>query len=111
MTEKIEHAEAVIEYMRKKEVRGEVKCIVKEKQLHLNNRKQIQLPKGAVRLLDKIKITDSSNWCIFYYLFRDTLVAKDIDEALELSYRDMHLNNGYRWQVVTLDGRRVDASG
>lgn len=47
----------------------------------------------------------------FYFACRDTLVCKDLGDAMEINkYSAKHMK-GKRWRIVTLDGKLVDVSG
>ncbi|XP_029636692.1 structural maintenance of chromosomes protein 4 [Octopus sinensis] len=68
------------------------------------NRK-ITTPESVPRLFDLVKIKDSTIAPAFYFALRDTLVAKDLDQATRIAYGKT------RYKVVTLQGALIDISG
>ena len=57
------------------------------------------------RLFDLIKVSDPKVKTAFYFALRDTLVAKDLDQATRIAYGKQ------RFRVVTLNGQLIDQSG
>ncbi len=57
------------------------------------------------RLFDLIKVQDESVLPAFYYALRDTLVAKDMDQATRIAYGQL------RYRVVTLGGELIEMTG
>ena len=65
----------------------------------------IQTPQNVPRLFDLINVSEERYKSAFYHYFRDTLVAKDINQATEVAYgRD-------RYRVVSLGGDLIEVSG
>jgi structural maintenance of chromosome 4 len=62
-------------------------------------------PENAPRLVDLVRCKDKRFRKAFYYVLRDTLVAKDLDQANRLAF------GAQRWKVVTLDGKVIDKAG
>lgn len=62
-------------------------------------------PENAPRLFDLIRISDERVRPAFYYGVRDTLVAKDLDQATRISYGRV------RFRVVTLGGDVIEIAG
>ena len=62
-------------------------------------------PENVPRLFDLIKVKDGKILPAFYYAVRDTLVAKDLEQATRIAYGKT------RYRVVTLDGQLIDQSG
>ena len=62
-------------------------------------------PENVPRLFDLIKVKDDKILPAFYYAVRDTLVAKDLEQATRIAYGKT------RYRVVTLDGQLIDQSG
>ena len=58
------------------------------------------------RLFDLIQVKDKKILPAFYYALRDTLVAKDIDEATAIG-----LQGRVRHRVVTFKGELIETSG
>ncbi|GAB1598806.1 structural maintenance of chromosomes protein 4-like [Argonauta hians] len=80
-------------------------CLDKmDKWISYCNRK-ISTPESVPRLFDLVKIKDPSNAPAFYFALRDTLVAKDLDQATRIAYGKT------RYKVVTLQGALIDISG
>ena len=57
------------------------------------------------RLFDLVKVKDKAISPAFYFALRDTLVAKDLDQAMRIAYG----KTCYR--VVTLAGQMIELSG
>ena len=112
VVEKVEDGEKLIEWYKKKGL-GQVRAIVFAKQQHLNAQREdvVNTPEGAKRVVDLVRVTKQEHWCIFYNLLQNTLVADNIDEAVRISYLNKEGNYGRRWNVVTLDGNKVESSG
>lgn len=70
-----------------------------------NNMSPIDTPEGVSRLFDLVKPKDSRYAQAFYNAMRDTLVAKDLDQANRIAFGKK------RWRVVTLKGEILEASG
>jgi structural maintenance of chromosome 4 len=62
-------------------------------------------PEGVPRLFDLIRVEDERVRPAFYYALRDTLVAKDLDQATRIAYGQQ------RFRVVTLDGQLIELAG
>lgn len=76
----------------------------------LDKMKQAQpaadLPSGAKRLYDLVKIKDPKLYAnAFYFALNETLVADTVDEATKLAY------GSKRYRVVTVDGKLFETSG
>ena len=72
--------------------------------------KAISTPENVPRLYDLIQFDHDQYKACFYYALRDTLVAKDLEQAIRIAYYD----NGQikkRYRVVTLKGELIDVSG
>ena len=65
----------------------------------------LDTPENVPRLFDLVKAKDPKFLPAFYHAMRDTLVAKDIDQAARIAY------GRERWRVVTLDGKLIDKAG
>ena len=62
-------------------------------------------PENVPRLFDLVQVKDESVLPAFYHALRDTLVAKDLDQATRIAYGKT------RYRVVTLEGQLIDQSG
>ncbi|ESP01741.1 hypothetical protein LOTGIDRAFT_176437, partial [Lottia gigantea] len=67
--------------------------------------RKIQTPENVARLFDLVNVNDEAVLPAFYYALRDTLVAKDLDQATKISYGKT------RYRVVTLQGQVIDIAG
>merc|ERR1739845_23140 len=96
-----EDAQAVIDFIRKANL-GRATCIclqqIKHNEREMENSKG-PTPEGVPRLLDLINPSKPEYKVAFYYGVRDTLVAKDYDQATRIG-----LQGKTRWRVVTLEG-------
>uniref|UniRef100_A0AAR5Q6Q8 Structural maintenance of chromosomes protein n=1 Tax=Dendroctonus ponderosae TaxID=77166 RepID=A0AAR5Q6Q8_DENPD len=81
--------------------------IALDQQEHLWDRAStpIQTPENVHRLYDLIKVPDERVKTAFYYALRDTLVAKDLEQASRIAY------GARRYRVVTLNGDLIETSG
>lgn len=102
----VETAQWCIEFLKKHDI-GRAVFIALEKQEYLRQRanSQIQTPENVPRLYDLIKINDDRVRTAFYYALRDTLVAKDLDQASRIAYGEQ------RYRVVTLGGQIIETTG
>lgn len=99
----VEVGQLCIEYLRKNQLGfGNFTVLTKLSNFNLN---KIQTPGNVPRLFDLIKPKDLKFLPAFYSVMRDTLVAKDMNEARKVAYGQR------RWRVVTLDGKLIDTSG
>ena len=62
-------------------------------------------PENVHRLFDLVKVQNSEILPAFYFALRDTLVAKDLEQATRIAY------GRTRYRVVTLQGQLIDTSG
>lgn len=62
-------------------------------------------PENVPRLFDLIRVQDEAIQPAFYFALRDTLVAKDLEQATRIAY------GATRYRVVTLAGQLIDTSG
>jgi structural maintenance of chromosome 4 len=72
-----------------------------------NMHKKPTTPENVPRLFDLIQPKDPKYGAAFYFAVRDTLVAKDLEQAVRIAYR----GSKCVWRVVTLKGELVDKSG
>jgi structural maintenance of chromosome 4 len=69
--------------------------------------KPVTTPEGVPRLFDLITPKDDRYRPAFYFALRDTLVAKDMDQATRVAFG----KDGARWRVVTLNGEVIETTG
>ena len=74
-------------------------------QLKVGDMSPISTPENVPRLFDLIKPTDERFSAAFYHGVRNTLVAKDLDQANRIAYGKQ------RYRVVTLKGELIETSG
>ncbi|XP_050164447.1 structural maintenance of chromosomes protein 4 isoform X1 [Myiozetetes cayanensis] len=67
---------------------------------------KIPTPENTPRLFDLVKVEDRKVRLAFYFALRDTLVAKNLDEATRVAFQ-----RDKRWRVVTLQGQIIEMSG
>ncbi|XP_056139343.1 structural maintenance of chromosomes protein 4 isoform X2 [Lampris incognitus] len=70
------------------------------------NMAPISTPDNAPRLFDMVRVKDESVKPAFYFALRDTLVAKDMEQATRLAFQ-----KDKRWRVVTLQGQIIEIAG
>lgn len=66
----------------------------------------IRTPEDIPRLFDMVRVNDESVRPAFYFALRDTLVAKDMEQATRLAFQ-----KDKRWRVVTLKGQIIEIAG
>ena len=62
-------------------------------------------PENAPRIFDLVNVKNEEYLPAFYFGLRDTLVARDLDQATRIAY------GSTRFRVVTLGGQLIDLSG
>ncbi|XP_064620536.1 structural maintenance of chromosomes protein 4-like [Lineus longissimus] len=99
-------AQQCVQFIKKNNI-GIVTCIALDKmqQWKRNMSQKINTPENVPRLFDLVKVKDDAVLPAFYFALRDTLVAKDLDQASRISYGKT------RYRVVTLGGELIDISG
>lgn len=97
-------AEACVAYLKKNNL-GRATFIMLDKLHYLQDAmRPIETPEGAPRLFDLVKPKHERFLPAYYMAMRDTLVAKDLEQASRLAY-----GSGKRFRVVTLQGQLVSA--
>ncbi len=66
----------------------------------------ISTPENIPRLFDMVRVKDESVRPAFYFALRDTLVAKDLEQATRVAFQ-----KNKRWRVVTLQGQIIEQAG
>lgn len=103
VVETVECGQQCIEHLRKNKL-GYARFILLDKLRKFNTNK-IQTPDNAMRLFDLVQPKHDMFIPAFYSVLRDTLVAKDLNQANRVAYGKR------RYRVVTLDGKLIDISG
>uniref|UniRef100_A0A8C5TY51 Structural maintenance of chromosomes protein n=1 Tax=Malurus cyaneus samueli TaxID=2593467 RepID=A0A8C5TY51_9PASS len=67
---------------------------------------KIPTPQNTPRLFDLVQVQDDKVRLAFYFALRDTLVAKNLEEATRIAFQKEK-----RWRVVTLQGQIIEVSG
>uniref|UniRef100_A0A8C1V8E7 Structural maintenance of chromosomes protein n=1 Tax=Cyprinus carpio TaxID=7962 RepID=A0A8C1V8E7_CYPCA len=66
----------------------------------------ISTPESTPRLFDMVRVKDESVRPAFYFALRDTLVARDLEQATRVAFQ-----KDKRWRVVTLQGQVIEQAG
>ncbi|XP_051934611.1 structural maintenance of chromosomes protein 4 isoform X1 [Hippocampus zosterae] len=66
----------------------------------------IRTPEDSPRLFDMVRVNDTSVRPAFYFALRDTLVARDMEQATRIAFQ-----REKRWRVVTLKGQIIEMAG
>ncbi|GAB4818756.1 hypothetical protein N2152v2_005802 [Parachlorella kessleri] len=101
-------AQRCVELLRQRQL-GVATFLILEKQRHLEPACQGKAspPEGVPRLFDLVKCRDERLRVAFYYAMRDTIVARDLEQASRIAY-----GQDKRWRrVVTLKGEMINESG
>ena len=70
------------------------------------NMAPIRTPEDSPRLFDMVRVKDDSLRPAFYFALRDTLVARDMEQATKMAFQ-----KDKRWRVVTLKGQIIEMAG
>ncbi|XP_051534956.1 structural maintenance of chromosomes protein 4-like [Myxocyprinus asiaticus] len=70
------------------------------------NMSSISTPENIPRLFDMVRVKDEAVRPAFYFALRDTLVAKDLEQATRVAFQ-----KDKRWRVVTLQGQIIEQAG
>lgn len=101
-------AQRCVELLRTKKL-GVATFLILEKQSHLKKflSEKVETPEGVPRLFDLVKCDDTNIRLAFYFALRDTLVAKDLEQASRIAY-----SGNRRWsRVVTVKGEMINENG
>ncbi|XP_073338571.1 structural maintenance of chromosomes protein 4 [Pagrus major] len=71
-----------------------------------NKMAPIRTPEDCPRLFDMVRVKNESVRPAFYFALRDTLVAKDMEQATRMAFQ-----KDRRWRVVTLKGQIIEMAG
>ncbi len=109
VVDNVEGGQACVEHLRSRKL-GRARFIMLDKigWTHAEMNKRVNVPEGAQRLFDLITPTDDKYAAAFFFGFRNTLVAKDLDSAVKIAYGS---GGRCKWRVVTLAGEMIDTSG
>ncbi|XP_059156870.1 structural maintenance of chromosomes protein 4-like [Physella acuta] len=102
----IDTGKACIEFLKKNNI-GQGKFILLDKMevWREETKKKLTTPENIPRLFDLIRVKDETVKTCFYFALRNTLVAKDIDQATRIAYGKT------RYRVVTLKGELIEMTG
>ncbi|NWI87344.1 SMC4 protein, partial [Pitta sordida] len=102
----IDTAQACVNFLKAREI-GVATFIALDKMAVWENKMaQIPTPENTPRLFDLVKVEDEKVRMAFYFALRDTLVAKNLEEATRVAFQ-----KDKRWRVVTLQGQVIEISG
>ncbi|CAN8017690.1 unnamed protein product [Ixodes persulcatus] len=107
VTDTVLSAQRCVEYLKKHDV-GVANFLALEKMERWISytTKKITTPENVPRLFDLVSVKEPSLLPAFYFALRDTLVAKDLEQATRIG-----LQGRTRHRVVTLQGELIDVSG
>jgi len=103
----VDTAQSCIAYLKSSGV-GSATFLCLDKQQHLVHQAREAIrswPEDVPRLFDLVRVNNEDLLPAFYFALRDTLVAKDMDQATRIAY------GARRYRVVTLVGGIIEASG
>lgn len=107
VVETTEAGQACIDFLRRTNS-GRANFIVLEKMRPAVRTPPADLPEGAERLFDLVRLKDERFTNAMYFALTETLVAPDMGAAQRWAYAAA---GGKRWRVVTLDGKLFETSG
>ncbi|ETV91308.1 hypothetical protein H310_14128 [Aphanomyces invadans] len=100
-------AQLCVAYLRQHNL-GRATFIILEKMTYLHNKCQGDRFNAPIpRLFDLVRVSKDKFRPAFYFALRDTLVAKNLDEATSIAYQ----GRSAKYRVVTLDGQMIELSG
>ncbi|XP_014252791.1 structural maintenance of chromosomes protein 4 [Cimex lectularius] len=106
VTDTVKTAKACVEQLKKYDVgRGNFIALDQQEGLKAQYQRGIKTPENVPRLFDLIKVNDERVKPAFYFGLRDTLVAKDLNQAKRCAY------GATRYRVVTLSGEIIEIAG
>ncbi|CAG5133855.1 unnamed protein product [Candidula unifasciata] len=102
----IDTGKKCIEFLKKNNI-GQGNFILLEKMevWREETKRRLTTPENVPRLFDLVRVKDETVATCFYFALRNTLVAKDIDQAARIAYGKT------RYRVVTLKGEMIEMSG
>ncbi|KAI5304164.1 hypothetical protein KEM56_006780, partial [Ascosphaera pollenicola] len=103
VVDSVEVGQHCIDYLRKNNL-GRANFILLDR-LPKRDLSSIYTPENVPRLFDLVRPSDPKFAPAFYSVLRDTLVARDLEQANRIAF------GARRWRVVTLDGQLIDVSG
>ena len=69
--------------------------------------RRVETPEDAPRLFDLVQFDDERLRTAFFFAVRNTLVAKDLDQAVRIAYE----GGQAKWRVVTMKGELIETTG
>ncbi|XP_057521763.1 structural maintenance of chromosomes protein 4-like [Amaranthus tricolor] len=108
LVETAEAAQQCVDLLRAKNLGVATFMILEKQERHSDQlKRKVVPPEGVPRLFDLIKVKDNRLKLAFYELMRNTVVAKDLEQASRIAYGQ---NKDFR-RVVTLEGALFEKSG
>jgi structural maintenance of chromosome 4 len=108
VVEDVDDAQSCIELLRAQKL-GRATFIILSKIQQLRSameQRNFPAPEGVPRLFDLLQIPNSSGRLPFYFVLRNTLVARDLEQATRIAFQPTRRN-----RVVTLAGQLIETSG
>ncbi|XP_050668602.1 structural maintenance of chromosomes protein 4 [Leptidea sinapis] len=106
VVDSVDTAQACVEFLRRNDV-GRATFIALDKQQHLLRycQNKTTYPENAPRLFDLVRVRDDRVLPAFYFALRDTLVARELEQAARVAY------GATRYRVVTIAGDVIEIAG
>lgn len=105
VVESVETGQQCIEHLRKHRLGRANFILLNSLEIKPALMQPIKTPEGVPRLFDLVRPKHERFAPAFYHQLRDTLVARDLEQANRIAYA------GKRWRVVTEEGQLIDKSG
>ncbi|XP_060690834.1 LOW QUALITY PROTEIN: structural maintenance of chromosomes protein 4 [Hemiscyllium ocellatum] len=102
----IDTAQECVKFLKKQNIGVATFICLDKMKVWERNMGKIQTPEKVPRLFDMVKINDEAIRPAFYFALRDTLVAKDLEQATRVAFQ-----KDKRWRVVTMEGQIIEQSG
>ncbi|KAK9698350.1 hypothetical protein RND81_08G098000 [Saponaria officinalis] len=108
LVETAEAAQKCVDLLREKNLGVATFMILEKQEKHRDQlKRKVNTPEGVPRLFDLIKVKDERFKTGFYELMRNTVVAKDLEQASRIAYGG---DKDFR-RVVTMEGALFEKSG
>ncbi|KAL9227011.1 hypothetical protein vseg_002759 [Gypsophila vaccaria] len=108
LVETAEAAQKCVDLLREKNLGVATFMILEKQERHRDQlRRKVNTPEGVPRLFDLIKVKDERLKPGFYELMRNTVVAKDLEQASRIAYGG---DKDFK-RVVTIEGALFEKSG
>lgn len=102
----VDVAAKCIKFLKENDIgRGNFLALDKTKRWERQTEEEFRAPENVPRLFDLIAVNNQAFRTAFYHVFRNTLVAQDMEQGQRIAY------GATRYRVATLSGEMIEVSG